>query len=273
MENETEKQEPSLQDQYTQYADRNLPGFLNFPWIKKALGKIMCLDEVLEFIDKHKDLSNFELVNAIIEFAGLSVKYNRIEKIPATGRLLVVANHPLGAADCFLLLQCLNNVRKDIKVVINKDIYYLLKNMRDLIIPVNSYATFNFEAIKQIGDSLEREEAVIIFPAGGISVPTIKGIRDRSWKTGAVSFSKEYRTDVLPVYIGGRSSVVYLACPRRFRRFLVVRDFLHPPKQKISVMIGDLISFKNVLKENDATKISSQLQEIVYQLGEMVKRT
>lgn len=258
--------EPSIQSQFIQFSNKHLPKYLNYKLVLKILSKIMCIDEVLELIDKYKDISNFDLVNTIIDSVGLSVKYENIEKIPSHGRLLVVANHPLGGADWLLLLQCLSTARQDIKVVINKDVYTLIKNMRDLFIPVDTYATFNDEARKQIIESLEREEAVIIFPSGGISILTIKGIRDRKWKNGVIFFSREHQTDVLPIFIGGRFSLAFYFYPIILRRFLLVRNLLYPPSQNIKVVIGDIVSHEELLKENDLSNIASQLKMVVYHL-------
>jgi len=271
MENEVKTEEASIRTQFAQYSNRNLPRLLKYPLVLKILSRVMCYDKVLDIIDKCQGISDFDLVNKIISYIGISVSYKNIEKIPLNGRLLVVANHPMGAADVLLMLQCLGTSRRDIKVVINKDAFSLLKNMQDLYIPVDRYASFNPDARKHIIDSLQKEEAVIIFPAGGISILTFKGVRDRNWKNGVIFFSKEQQTNILPVFIEGRSSFIYLLCPRRFRRFLVIRGLLNPPKKDIKIVIGDLISYKELLKEADLAAVSSRLERTVYNLGATVK--
>jgi len=269
--------EPSIQSQLIQFSNKHLPGYLawclDYPLVLKIIGKLLCVEEVLKLKDKYKDISNFDLVNTIIDYVGLTGIYENIKKIPPYGRLLVVANHPLGGADWLLLLQCLKTVREDIKVVINKDVHTLIINMRDLFIPVDSYATFNELARKQIGESLEKEEAVIIFPSGGISIMTIKGVRDRKWKCGVAFFSREHHSDILPVFIGGRFNLSFYFYPMRLRRFLLLRNLLYPPVQKVKLVIGDVISHEELLKENDLWKISSQLKIAVYKLGAQAKHS
>jgi putative hemolysin len=259
--------EPSIQSQFIQFSNKHLPRYSNYRLVNKILRRILCIDELLKLKDKYKDIGNFDLVNTIIDSVGLSAKYENLEKIPSHGRLLVVANHPMGGADWLLILQCLSTIRQDIKVVINKDVYTLIENMRDLYIPVDQYATFNDEARKQIAESLEREEAVLIFPSGGISIFTHKGIRDRKWKNGVIHFSRDHQTDVLPVFIGGRFSLAFYLYPIVLRRLLLVRNLLHPPSKNIKVRIGDIISYKELLKGHDLSNISSQLRTVVYRLG------
>jgi putative hemolysin len=218
-------------------------------------------------------LGNFELVNAIMDYAGISCNCVNSAKIPSRGRLLIVANHPLAGADWLVIVQCLSAIRKDVKVVINKDVNTLIVNMRDLFIPVDTYARFSDPAKKQIGESLEREEAVIIFPSGGISVMTFKGVRDRKWKNGAAFFSREHHADVLPVYIGGRFRLIFYFCPIKLRRFLLIRNLLHPSTKNVNIVAGDKIPYEELSKENDLSAISSKLRSITYKLGAQKKRS
>ncbi|MBN1388199.1 MAG: 1-acyl-sn-glycerol-3-phosphate acyltransferase [Bacteroidales bacterium] len=233
------------------------------------MSKLLCVGEILELEKKLSDLSNYELADALIDHTGMNYKCENLNKVPVKGRLLVVANHPLGGADWLLIVQCLSNIRKDIKVAINKDVNTLIVNMRDLFIPVDSYATFNEVAIKHIGESLQREEAVIIFPSGGISIMTTRGVRDRTWKNGVVHFSREHQTDILPVYIGGRFKLAFYLYPRRLRRMLLIRNLLHPPSKKVKIVIGDRVPYKELLKWGKLSDIAARLRSITYQLGSL----
>jgi putative hemolysin len=270
-----ETSEPSIQTQFIQFSQKHLPKYLirylKYPMVSKTLSKLLCLKEILELKEKLGDLSNFELVNAIINYSGISCICENLEKIPLRGRLLIVANHPLAGADWLAIVHCISAIRKDIKVVINKDVSTLIVNMRDLFIPVDTYAKFNDLAKKQIGESLAREEAVIIFPSGGISIMTFKGVRDRKWKNGAAFLSREHCADVLPIYIGGRFRLIFYFYPIRLRRFMIVRRLLHPTTKNVNIVAGDKILYEELFKENDLSTISSKLRSITYKLGKLKK--
>jgi len=263
--------EHSIEAQFIQFSQKHLPKYmqryLKYPWLLNILSKLLCLKEILELRDKFNDLSNFELINAIIEYTELSYKTENLNKIPSHGRLLIVANHPLAGADWLLIVQCLSTLRKDVKVVINKDVHTLISNLRDLFIPVDTYAAFNDLARKQIGGSLEREEAVIIFPSGGISIMTFKGVRDRKWKNGVAFFSREHHTDVLPVFIGGRFNLAFYFYPIRLRRLLLVRNLLHQSSKNVKIIIGDIVPHEELSKESDLSIVSSRLRSVTYLLG------
>ena len=145
-------------------------------------------------------------------------------------------------------------------------------NMRDLFIPVDTYAKFNEDAKKKIGESLEREEAVLVFPSGGISIMTLKGVRDRKWKKGVVHFSRIHNTDILPIYIGGRFKLLYYLYPIRLRRFLLLRNLLHATPKNVRLLIGNKISWEELQEEKDLDAASARLRSLVYKTGRKVGR-
>jgi putative hemolysin len=263
--------EPSIKEQFIKFSEKHLPKYLvrylKYSIIWNTLDKLLCVGEVLELKEKFKALSNYELLNALIDYCGLKYEGLNIERIPSKGRLLVVANHPLGGADWALIVQCIASIRKDIKVVINKDVNTLIVNMRDLFIPVDTYAKFNEDAKKKIGESLEREEAVLVFPSGGISIMTLRGVRDRKWKKGVLHFSRNHKTDILPIYIGGRFKLLYYLYPIRLRRFLLLHNLLHATPKNTRLVIGNRISWKEFQDEIDLSAAAARLKSAVYQIG------
>ncbi len=58
-----------------------------------------------------------------------------LQRIPARGRLLVVANHPSGALDALALLDCIGRVRRDACIVAN-DLLSLVEPLGELMLPV-----------------------------------------------------------------------------------------------------------------------------------------
>lgn len=248
------------------YFAHHLPRPLRRRWLTSLIRQMMQVDAMHAVVDSIRHLSDFAAVDAIIASSGLSVRYEHTQRIPPHGRLLVLANHPLGAADVFLLLQGLHRVRQDVQVVINKLGPLIVPQIAPLCLAVDRYSRFNADARARIGAALEQERAVVLFPAGGISKLTLRGIRDHPWKHGAVHFARACRADVLPVHISGRSSLLFLALPRKLRHFLVARELLAPVRQHITVRIGTLIPYQALIG-GDVTGVTRQLQRTVYALA------
>ena len=65
--------------------------------------------EGLEFVDKVLEDFNFSY----------SVVGREIENIPVEGRIVIVANHPLGILDGLALIKMVSEVRQDVRIVAN----------------------------------------------------------------------------------------------------------------------------------------------------------
>jgi putative hemolysin len=257
---------PPLQRLLDAYLAQHLARPLRCACIVGVLKKVLAVDAMRTCLDSLKGLSDFEAVAALIAYTGISVHYAHSARIPPRGRVLVVANHPLGTADVLLMLQCVHRVRNDVRVVINKWGPQILPHIARLCLPVDRYSTFDLEARSRIREALQQEHAVILFPAGGISKLTVRGIRDHPWKHGAVHFARDCQADILPVHISGRSSRLFLSLPRKLRHFLVARDLLYPVRQRITVHVGPVIPHTR-LATDEVQTLTQWLQHTVYALA------
>ena len=123
------------------------------------------LAELLTRIDQQLDESSLHETaeRAIQSFSeGLVVHYQ--EKIPDSGPLLVVANHP-GLADILGVVTSLK--REDVKIVAQqKGFMRVLRNINRHMLTIEPDSTFKLNVIREIIQALEDGFAVIIFPSG-----------------------------------------------------------------------------------------------------------
>ena len=71
---------------------RCIPGFI-YSWLKR----VVCLNEINDFISKHGERKGIDFADAVMEYLELSVDVKGIENLPAPGkRCIFVSNHPLG---------------------------------------------------------------------------------------------------------------------------------------------------------------------------------
>lgn len=78
----------------------------------RGIGRWSRFDLIEDFLATHGHLRGFEFVAAARDFLQLryEVDPEELQRIPARGRLLVVANHPSGALDALALLDCIGGV-------------------------------------------------------------------------------------------------------------------------------------------------------------------
>src|SRR3546814_1225891 len=75
-------------------------------------------DAIDGFLGESGHLRGFEFVDAALRH--LQLRYEADDgaaRIPAKGRLLIVANHPSGALDALALLDLVGKVRRDVRIV------------------------------------------------------------------------------------------------------------------------------------------------------------
>ena len=66
------------------------------------------------------------------------VSSNDLQNIPSTGKLVIIANHPLGGLDALCLLKLVSSIRKDVKIVAN-DFLAGIEALSSLFIAINNY--------------------------------------------------------------------------------------------------------------------------------------
>jgi putative hemolysin len=219
--------------------------------IIKTLQKIFHEKEFNAIHAKNHYLHGLEFVDSMIEELHIdyTIKPKELKNIPSTGRLIVVANHITGASDAFTLVQLIANAREDrkVKLIVNGMLMGVTQ-AKDIIIPVDNISgAISKSTIKAINESLENEEAIVIFPSGVVNrFSPFKGIKDIPWKSTFLKIARKKNTPILPVRIEARNSTLFYALslflPNKLTGFLLPHEFVTAHKQKaLNFHIGRVI--------------------------------
>lgn len=172
-------------------------------------------NEVNAFLNDNSRLSGLDFVEAILDYLNISYKFNQrdLENIPSIGKVIIVANHPLGAADALTLIKLIANARQDkkVKIVANQMLSHI-PQLSSLLIPIdNIQGKLTRSSLQAIDQALENEEVVIFFPAGEVSRASLSGIKDKYWKSGFIKIAQRTSTPILPIHIKARNSSAFYA--------------------------------------------------------------
>lgn len=215
----------------------------------KLLSKLFHEKEVNSFLDKHSRLLGLDFIEAILDYLDISYKVNhkQLENIPAIGKVIVISNHPLGAADALTLIKMISDARQDksIKIVANQMLSHI-PQLASLLIPVdNIHGKLTRESLQAIDQALENEEVVIFFPAGEVSRASLSGIKDGYWKSGFLKIAQRTFTPVLPVHINARNSSSFYALSFIYKpisALLLGHEFMRSRSKKpLEFKIGEII--------------------------------
>ena len=228
------------------------------PMIKESLFKIakkvIHEDTINSFLKQNEHLEGFDFIEAVFEYFHFDFRYssNEIINIPSSGRVVIIANHPLGALDALSLLKLVGSVRKDVKIIAN-DFLAGFQGLGNLFIKIDNFKSRqNKQNIQKVYDSLNNEEAVILFPAGEVSRVTAKGVRDGLWHKGFLKFAKRTQTPILPVLVDGRNSKTFYTLSilnKTFSTVLLSHEMFKKKDKMISLHVGKIIPYENIVPQ------------------------
>lgn len=207
--------------------------------------------EINYFLDANHHLNGFAFIEQVLEHFAFGYTLSNRDRcnIPASGRVVIVANHPLGALDALALIQLVGEIRNDVKVVAN-EMLWQLEPLRGLLLPVdNLQGSTQKQQIKSIQNALEDEQAVIFFPAGEVSRIRPSGVRDGKWNSGFLRFALRTQSPVLPVYIKARNSSLFYGASAIYKPLaglLLVQEMFTQRSRTIGIRVGEPISVETL---------------------------
>lgn len=257
--------------------ENNLPEKLRKNYILSplswALSKIVKEDEINQFMADHAHSKGYDFVDGVLDYFEFSyqVSARSKESIPPSGRCVIVANHPLGGLDGLALLHMILNIRPDVKIVAN-ELLSTIDALDEYLLPVNNMGGENSkEKMAAINRSLEKEQAVIIFPSGAVSRTKWFKVSDGKWRKGFYQFAKATESKIVPVFIGGKNSFWFYAWSKinsSLSMLLLPRQMWRQKNRVITMKVGTPLEF-SMLKQlpvGDLQKVK-MIRKHVYKLA------
>ena len=230
-----------------QIVDLHLPRLQRHPWLSRGvrgvLRRLLHEQNFHAFAQRYPHLEGFPFVEQVLEHFAFScaVRDNERERIPARGRVVIVANHPIGSLDGLALLNLVGGIRGDVKIVAN-GLLAALAPLRRLLLPVAAMGGRSGAGqLKAILEHLRGEGAVIIFPAGEVSRLRPGGVRDGRWRSGFLRLAAQTQSPIVPVHIDGRNSALFYGasmCCKPLASLLLVREMFGQHRKSIALRIG-----------------------------------
>jgi len=259
---------------FTKFVEKS-PKFITESAIK-IMQKVFHEKEFQEIHEKNHYLKGLDFVDSMLEHLNITytIKPNELKNIPATGRLLIVANHITGASDAFSLVQLVGQVRENKKVrLLVNGMLMSVNQASDIIIGVDNISgAITKKSLQEINNALENEEVVIIFPSGIVNRLGLNGIKDTPWKASFLKIAKRTSTPILPIKIDSRNSILFylisIILPK-YSGFMLPHEFVIAGEMKpLHFNIGKVIPVLSFSDNNISTKsYLNMFYEHLYSLG------
>lgn len=218
---------------------RTLEGLLGFHGVNEIYQALPPETGPEDFFDRVLEVMNVRY----------TVLTHRPNPIPATGPVLILANHPFGGLDGLLLGSLVSRVRADSKFLVNR-LLLNLPEMAPRIIPVDVFGGANatrgnLQGMRESLKYLREGGCLATFPAGEVAHwGTGLQVRESPWSPHLASLAKKTQATIIPVYFPGTNSLPFQALGllhERLRTLLLPRELVVKRDASLLAVVGEPI--------------------------------
>ncbi len=169
------------------------------------------------------------------------------QRIPVSGPLIVVANHPFGIVEGLVMAAVLESVRFDSKIMVNRWLACIPEAHQRCIfvdtLETREARRANVRGLREAMAWLKRSAALGIFPAGEVAHwdAAQRRVLDPPWSEAVIALARKNAATILPMYFAGANGPLFqmagLIHPR-LRTALLPREFLNKRDCQCRVHIG-----------------------------------
>lgn len=184
-----------------------------------------------------------------MEVMGIEIQtpQSQIENIPATGPVVIVANHPHGLVDGMVLGEVIGRRRTDYKIL-TRSLLTGVQEIDHFMIPVpfpheEDALKKNLEMRKQAMDHLKDGGIIVLFPSGVVaSSDTALGpVIEREWNPFTAKMIQRSGAAVVPIFFPGANSRAYQIANRLsapLRQGLLIHEVVYALDKPQAPVVG-----------------------------------
>ena len=222
-----------------------------WPLARPLLYRLLNYRRARRMADAIAPLPGIEALEHVSRLLEVKVKVSGLERIPSSGRLVIVSNHPTGIADGIAAWDTLRDRRPDLCFYANADAHRVVPGFSDVLIPVEWVAAKRTRehtrtTLHMTRQAMEAGRALAIFPAGRLARRTPDGrLCDPPWMGSAVSIARRHEAPVAPVHMTGPWSTLFHAFDRiskELRDITLFHELLNKRGGRFTLTVGPLVS-------------------------------
>lgn len=250
-----------------------LSGSPAWPLIRPALYRMLDYGKARRMADHIGPLPGRAALNHISDMLELKVAVRGLERVPPTGRMIAICNHPTGIGDGIAVYDALRAVRPDIRFYANSDAHRVSPGFDEALIPVEWVAAKRTRertrvTLQLTKEAMEAEQALVIFPAGRLARKGVDGVlKEEPWMASALSIARKYEAPVLPLHLSGPWSTLFHffhGFSGELRDITLFHELLNKKGRPFSLIVGPLVPWDNL--DPDANIATEAMKAYVTQV-------
>jgi putative hemolysin len=212
--------------------------------------------------------------------ARLSVSYHvtdaDLARIPASGPVVVVANHPFGGIEGLVLATLLRRIRPDVRIMANS-LLGRISELAELFVLVDPFggakaAAASMAGLRAAARVLADDGLLAVFPAGEVAHFDLKSgaVADPPWSDTAARLAARAGAPVVPAYFAGSNGALFqlagLLHPL-LRTAMLPRELANKRRSTLAVSVGDPIPAARLAQLGEPSAMTAYLRERTYNLA------
>lgn len=194
-----------------------------------------------------------------LEVMGIALQtpQEQIARIPHSGSLVIVANHPHGLVDGMVLAELIGRRRTDYKIL-TRSLLTGVGEIDQFMIPVpfpheEDALQQNLEMRRQAMEHLKSGGCIVLFPSGVVaSSDTLMGPAiEREWNPFTAKMIQRSGADVLPIFFPGSNSRWYQMADRIspvLRQGLLLYEVVHALNKPQAPVVGEVFDRDDIAR-------------------------
>jgi putative hemolysin len=229
--------------------DEPLRSFLN-P-MEPAIRKLLSLDRLWDLVDSAR--TGTDAVGRLLSLLGITLQIDAAERdrVPLSGPVLMVSNHPFGLLEGAIMASVLPKLRPDVRILANS-LLSVLPELRQLCIFIDPFGRHsampgNAAALRECLHWLRGGGLLLAFPAGEVAHLDWRGgaLADPPWNAPLARIAQIAGAAAVPLFFqGGNSMAFQLAGSIHpgLRTASLPRELLNKRGRTIHIRIGRPVS-------------------------------
>ena len=254
--------------------ERGLP-----EWMRRAL---LAAPGIARLIRLREDAKNFDdpfaFVDAALRELQVQLELPPFEEdnIPASGPVIITANHPYGGLDGLIAMATIGRRRRDLRILTNPELAQL-DSLGSLMIPVDPFggaraARANVAGMRKALRWVEDGGALLIFPAGEVSHLRLKtlSVSDSQWSATAARLVRISKAPVVPMYFRGANSALFQLAGMvhpRLRTLLLPHELGNKLGARVAIRLGTPLAPAKLATFETDTQLAAHLRLKTYLLS------
>ena len=247
-----------------------LAGSAAWPMLRPLLYAMLDYGKARRMAEAIGPMPGRAALDYVSDLLALKTRITGLDRVPASGRLVLVCNHPTGIADGVAVFDVLKATRPDICFYANADAHRVVPGFGEVLIPVEwAEAKRTRErtrtTLTQTREALEAERCLAIFPSGRLARREPDGVlRDPTWMSSAVSLARKYDAPVLPIHVAGPYSAMFHffhGFSEELRDITLFHELLNKRGRAFDLTIGPLIAPQTL--DGDPVEVTQRLKTYV----------